>query len=114
MPEPDHQPAARSRIRPVLLEVLGVGVFFTAVAVFATWPLAIHPLGGFYGFGNDNWGGIPYFGWLHDAYLGPAEASFDPGAASALRPRDPGACHPADGPALLAPLRRLRPGPRHV
>jgi hypothetical protein len=64
--------------RPALLEGAGVILFFTAVAVFATWPLAIHPLGGFYGFGNDNWGGIPYFGWLHDAYLGPADASFDP------------------------------------
>jgi hypothetical protein len=51
---------------------------YVAVAVFATWPLALHPLGGFYGFGNDNWGGIPYLGWLHDAYLGPGSASLDP------------------------------------
>lgn len=51
---------------------------YMAVAVFATWPLAIHPLDGFYGFGNDNWGGIPLYGWLHDAYLGPGDPSFDP------------------------------------
>jgi hypothetical protein len=51
---------------------------YTAVAVVATWPLARYPLGGFYGFGNDNWGGIPYLGWVHDAYLGPASASFSP------------------------------------
>ena len=61
-----------------LLEALVVLAFFTVVAVFATWPLAAHPLGGFYGFGNDNWGGIPYLGWLHDAYLGPGNPSFDP------------------------------------
>jgi hypothetical protein len=61
-----------------LFEALAVTLFFTAVAVFATWPLARHPLGGFYGFGNDNWGGIPYFGWLHDATLGPGDPSFDP------------------------------------
>jgi len=60
------------------VEGFAVVAFFTLVAVFATWPLAISPLGGFYGFGNDNWGGIPYFGWLHDAYLGPDDPSFDP------------------------------------
>ena len=61
-----------------ILEGAAVVAFFSLVAVFATWPLAIRPLGGFYGFGNDNWGGIPYFGWLHDAYLGPGDPSFDP------------------------------------
>lgn len=70
--------AAWRRSRGALLESFLVVLFFTTVAVFATWPLAIHPLGGFYGFGNDNWGGIPYLGWLHDAYLGPGDPSFDP------------------------------------
>ena len=65
-------------LAPLASRALGVVVFYSVVAVFATWPLAIHPLGGFYGFGNDNWGGIPYFGWLHDAYLGPGDPSFDP------------------------------------
>lgn len=65
-------------MRARVLEAAGVTLFFTAVAAFATWPLAIHPLGGFYGFGNDNWGGIPYLGWLHDAYLGPGDPSLDP------------------------------------
>jgi hypothetical protein len=51
---------------------------FTGVAVFATWPLAIHPLGGFYGFGNDNWGGMPYLDWLHRTFFGPGSSSFDP------------------------------------
>jgi hypothetical protein len=66
------------RYRGAVRESFLVFLFFTAAAAFATWPLAIHPLGGFYGFGNDNWGGIPYFGWLHDAYLGPGDPSFDP------------------------------------
>ena len=70
--------AAWRRSRPAVLEGALVALFFTAVAVFATWPLARHPLGGFYGFGNDNWGGIPFFGWLHDGYFGPADPSFDP------------------------------------
>ena len=71
-------PQRLSRFRPAVLEGALVTLFFTAVAVFATWPLAWHPLGGFYGFGNDNWGGIPFFGWLHDGYLGPGDPSFDP------------------------------------
>jgi hypothetical protein len=69
------------RLRPqrtAVLEAVGVLIAFTAVAVFATWPLAIHPLGGFYGFGNDNWGGMPYLDWLHRAYLGSGSASLDP------------------------------------
>ena len=52
--------------------------FFTAVAVFATWPLARHPLSGFYGFGNDNLGTMWVYGWLHAAYFGPSSASFSP------------------------------------
>jgi hypothetical protein len=72
------QRAFRFPSRAVLLEAVGVVAFFTAVAVFATWPLARHPVGGFYGFGNDNWGGIWIFGWLHDAYVGAPSASFSP------------------------------------
>jgi Bacterial membrane protein YfhO len=71
-------PSRLSRNQAAFLEALLVVAAFTGVAIFATWPLAIHPLGGFYGFGNDNWGGIPYLGWLHDAYLGPGDPSFDP------------------------------------
>src|SRR5215207_1308542 len=70
--------AAWHRLSPFALESLGVVAFYGLVAVFATWPLVIHPLGGFYGFGNDNWGGIPYLGWLHDTYLGPGDPSLDP------------------------------------
>lgn len=56
------------------LVVLG----YFLVAVYATWPLAIRPLDGFYGFGNDNWGGIWFLGWLNRAYFGPESASFTP------------------------------------
>ena len=68
----------RRAFSPAVREALAVVAFYTGVAVFATWPLARHPLGGFYGFGNDNWGGIWVFGWIHDAYLGPTKASFSP------------------------------------
>jgi hypothetical protein len=71
-------PSRLSRHQATVVEALLLVVAFTGVAVFATWPLAIHPLGGFYGFGNDNWGGMPYVAWLHHAYLGPGDASFDP------------------------------------
>jgi hypothetical protein len=64
--------------RAAVFEALAVLVAFTGVAMFATWPLVVHPLGGFYGFGNDNWGGMPYFDWLHHAYLGSGKASVDP------------------------------------
>jgi hypothetical protein len=73
--------SARRLRRPSLSlvrEAIGVVAAYAVVAVYVTWPLARHPLGGFYGFGNDNWGGIPLYGWLHDAYLGPGNPSFDP------------------------------------
>ena len=66
----------RSAGRLAVVEATAVVAAYTAVAVFATWPTAKHPLGGFYGFGNDNWGGIWVYGWLHDAYWGPASISF--------------------------------------
>jgi hypothetical protein len=64
--------------RAALIEGLVVLIFFTAVAVVATWPLARHPLGGFYGFGNDNLGTMWVYGWLHAAYFGPPSTSFSP------------------------------------
>src|SRR5262249_6205002 len=67
-----------SRHQAFAVEALLVVAAFVGVAVFATWPLTIHPLGGFYGFGNDNWGGMPYLAWLHHAYLGSGTPSFDP------------------------------------
>jgi hypothetical protein len=79
MPESASRKRARwSRLCPVAVEAALVSLAYAAVAVFATWPLARHPLGGFYGFGNDNWGGIPLFGWIHDAYLGPGDPALDP------------------------------------
>ncbi len=65
-------------MRARLLEALGVVIAYTAVGVFATWPLARDPLGGFYGFGNDNWGGMPYLGWFHDADLGSESSAVIP------------------------------------
>ena len=61
--------------RGILAEAVAVCLGYLAVAIYATWPLARHPLGGFYGFGNDNWGGIWVYGELHDAYFGSASAS---------------------------------------
>jgi hypothetical protein len=69
-------PRPWARAGPLALEALGVVLSYTAVAVFATWPVARDPLGGFYGFGNDSWGGIWTYDWLHEAYWGPASASF--------------------------------------
>ena len=76
-PSPCH-PVARRPSRAALVEAVAVLAFFTAVAVFATWPLARHPLSGFYGFGNDNLGTMWVYGWLHAAYFGPSSASFSP------------------------------------
>lgn len=56
------------RFPRVAVEALVVAAAYTGVAVWATWPLARQPLGGFYGFGNDNWGGIWIYDWLHEAY----------------------------------------------
>ena len=48
------------------------------VAIVATWPLALHPTGGFYGFGNDNLGGRSIYGWVHAAAWGDGKPSFNP------------------------------------
>lgn len=53
-------------------------VGYVGVAIFATWPLARHPLGGFYGFGNDNWGGIWIYDWIHRSTFGPGDPAFSP------------------------------------
>lgn len=61
--------------RGAVVEALCVVAGYLAVAVYATWPLAKNPLGGFYGFGNDNLGGIWVYGAIHDAYLGGGSAT---------------------------------------
>jgi hypothetical protein len=68
----------RHRFSLLLLEASAVTALYTVVAIFATWPMARDPLSGFYGFGNDNLGGIWVFGWLHDAYVGPGSVSYSP------------------------------------
>ena len=72
------EPERRRELRLGLAEAILVVLFYVAVAVLATWPTAKDPLGGFYGFANDNWGGIWIYGWMHDAYWGPASVSFSP------------------------------------
>lgn len=68
---------SRSIVNPVL-EAGAVFVGYLLAAVLATWPLARDPLSGFYGFPNDNYGGIWLTGFLHDAYHGPASAGLAP------------------------------------
>lgn len=63
---------ARRPSRATVVEALLVVAGYLAVAVHATWPLAKNPLGGFYGFGNDNLGGIWTYGAYHDGVWGPA------------------------------------------
>lgn len=64
--------------RGALAEAFLVVAGYVAVAVWATWPLARQPVGGFYGFGNDNLGGIWVYDALHDAYTGPSSTSRSP------------------------------------
>jgi len=61
-----------------VVEALLVVAGYLLVAVYATWPLARHPFSGFYGFGNDNWGGSWVYGALHDAYLGDGSTRMSP------------------------------------
>ncbi len=68
---------SRHITRARLREAAIVSAFFVVVAVFATWPMAREPLGGFPGFGNDTLGGIPSFGWIHDATLGEGDPALD-------------------------------------
>jgi hypothetical protein len=70
-----------SRIVPtktIAVEALVVVTGYFALAVLATWPLARYPLSGFYGFPNDNFGGIWLNDFLHGAYHGPAAANVAP------------------------------------
>jgi len=60
----------RTPRRAILVEAVLVVLGYLVVAVYATWPLARRPLGGFYGFGNDNWGGIWVYDELNEAYFG--------------------------------------------
>lgn len=71
-------PAGRRSWRARLAEAFLMVAGYTLVAVWATWPLAVRPLGGLYGFPNDNWGGIWVYGWLHDAYLGDVSGERSP------------------------------------
>jgi len=70
--------AAAVRRPTRLCESVFVVAGFSAVAVIATWPLVLHPTGGFYGFGNDNLGGTSIFAWVHDATWGAGSQSFNP------------------------------------
>jgi hypothetical protein len=65
-------------VRARLTEVAAVVLAYSGVAIWATWPMAREPVGGFYGFGNDNLGGVWIYDWLHKAYLGAAAAGFAP------------------------------------
>ena len=96
-----------------LLEALGVVTAYTAVGVFATWPLARDPLGGFYGFGNDNWGGIPYLGWLHDADVGSASSTLIPEFQAPFGLVIP-TMRCSRSSVSCPSLWRLRPGPRRL
>lgn len=55
-----------------------VSLLYLALAVLLTWPIAIRMGSSIYGFGNDNWGGIWVYHWLHEAFWGPGKASFSP------------------------------------
>src|ERR671937_168178 len=46
------------------------------LGVVLTWPLAIHPATGVYGFGNDKFGGIWNIKWVHDTALWRGHQSF--------------------------------------
>jgi hypothetical protein len=65
------------RRRAIREWALVTGGFFLLASVL-TWPLLIKMSSGFYGFGNDNFGGIWQYEWLHRAAFGPGKALFDP------------------------------------
>jgi hypothetical protein len=48
-----------------LREWLPVSLFYSVVGCVFTWPLVTRMSNGFYGFGNDNWGGIWFIKWIH-------------------------------------------------
>lgn len=54
-----------------IVELLVATVVYLVVASLITWPLVANMSSGFYGFGNDNFGGVWNTGYLHDAFWGP-------------------------------------------
>lgn len=54
--------------RPRLSEWSLVIAGYTALAVLLTWPMALHPTGGVYGFGNDQFGGLWNAHWINHVY----------------------------------------------
>jgi hypothetical protein len=65
--------------RPWLLALLEWGGVFMGsllLGIILTWPLAIHPVRGVYGFGNDKFGGIWNAKWVHDTALGRGDQDF--------------------------------------
>ena len=58
--------SADTRWRDRLLrEWLPVSLFYSVAGCVFTWPLVTRMTSGFYGFGNDNWGGIWFIKWIH-------------------------------------------------
>lgn len=68
--------AKRSLGQALLREWLPVTLLFLVLGCVLTWPLVTHMSSGFFGFGNDNWGGIWNGKWIHDAFWGPEKTGF--------------------------------------
>lgn len=45
-----------------------VTLFYSVVGAVFTWPLIVRMKSGFYGFGNDNWGGIWFINWINKTF----------------------------------------------
>lgn len=71
-----REAASRRRRRGLAAEWLPLAAFYLVLGCALTWPLAGRMSSGFYGFGNDNWGGIWFGKWIHDAFWGPANTGF--------------------------------------
>lgn len=74
-PQPDDS-GTRSLGQALLREWLPVTLLFLVLGCVLTWPLVTHMSSGFFGFGNDNWGGIWNGKWIHDAFWGPESTGF--------------------------------------
>jgi hypothetical protein len=68
--------APKLLLRAVVREWLAVTALFLSLGCVLTWPLVTRMSSGFYGFGNDNWGGIWFGHWIHEAFWGPQKTSF--------------------------------------
>lgn len=66
----------RTRRDALLREWLPVTALYSLLGAILTWPLVVRMSSGIYGFGNDNWGGIWFGHWIHEAFWGPAKTSF--------------------------------------